>query len=327
MNADHDRDRGLDQALKAALGRRADAPITPACLDAETLAAWMDGGLDLQTVAMAEAHAANCARCQALIGTLARATPEVAAKSASPLRLWRWWLAPLAAGAAAVTLWMVVPSDRYVAPPQKKDVQQAAPESPPALARDAAAPAVAPAPDAELRQQNVPAAGRDQQDANRLAASTPKANADLGAAALDDSKRKLEGLMKADQPAAERRDRAELQVLEGQAAAKTAAPPAAAAPVDGPPLGQLRGQLGLPAGVQITATASPSSTVTWFVGRAGAVLLTVDGRTVTRVPFPETTDLTAVTATDAHTAIVTTADGRRFRTDDGGKTWRRRAEL
>ena len=321
MNADHDRDRALDQALKTMLGRADAAPTTSACLDAEALGAWMDGGLDAQSMAMAEAHAANCARCQALIGTLARATPAVAAKSASPVRLWRWWLAPLAAGAAAVTLWMVVPSDRYLAPAQKNEVQQVAPEAPPAPARDAAAPAPAPAPEAELRQKNVPAARRDQQDANKLADSAAKANAVAGTAAFGDSKRKAEALMKTDKPAAERRDRAELQVLEEQAAAKATAP-AAAAPADGPPLGNLRGQLGLPAGVQITATASPSSTVTWFVGRAGAVLLTVDGRTVTRVPFPETTDLTAVAATDARTAIVTTIDGRRFRTEDAGRTWR-----
>lgn len=323
MNTDHDRDRGLDQALKAVLGRAQDAPITPACLDAETLAAWMDGGLDVQSVAMAEAHASNCARCQALIGTLARATPEVAAKSASPVRLWRWWLAPLAAGAAAVTLWMVVPTDRYSAPLQEKEIQQVAPEPPPALARDAAAPAPeAPAPD--RLQKNAAAAGKDQQDPNKPADRAARANTAAGAPAFDESKRKAEALMKADRPA-ERRDRAELQVLEEQAkaAAPAATPPAAAAPSAGArAVGQLRAQLALPSDVQITATASPSSTVSWFVGRAGAVLLTIDGRTVTRVPFPETTDLTAVTATDARIAVVTTIDGRRFRTDDGGKTWR-----
>jgi len=317
VNADHDRDRALDQALKAVLGRRADAPITPACLDAERLAAWADGGLDAQSVAMAEAHASNCARCQALIGTLARATPEVAASSAGPVRLWRWWLAPLAAGAAAVTLWMVVPNERYSAPPQETEVRQVAPESPPALARDAAAPAPAPTP--EFQQKNVPPAGKDQ-DANRLADRSTRANSEAGTAAFNESKRKLEPLMKEDKPA-ERRERAEPQALEEQAA-KAAAPPAAAARADGPPLGQLRAQLGLPSDVQITATASPSSTVTWFVGRAGAVLLTVDGRTVMRVPFPEQVDLTAVTASDARIAVVTTIDGRRFRTEDGGKTWR-----
>ncbi|MDO8681461.1 MAG: hypothetical protein Q7R30_23335 [Acidobacteriota bacterium] len=316
MNAEHDRDRALDQALKATLGRGADAPITPACLDAETLAAWMDGGLDAQSVAMAEAHAANCARCQALIGTLARATPEVAANSASPVRLWRWWLAPLAAGAAAVTLWMVVPADRYSAPLQKKEIQ-VAPESPPAPARDA----VAPAP-ADLKNA-APSAGKDQPVPGKLADSAARANSATGTAAFDESKRKAEALMKAD-TAAERRDRAEPRALEEQGAAKAAAP---APPAAAPAIGQLRAQVALPSGVQITSTSSPSPTTTWFVGRAGVVLLTIDGKTVTRLPFPETTDLTAITATDARVAVVTTIDGRIFRTDDGGKTWRRSAEL
>ena len=314
MNADHDRDRALDQALKAALGRSNDTPISRACLDAETLAAWMDGGLDAQSVAMAEAHASNCARCQALIGTLARATPAVTASGASPVRLWRWWLAPLAAGAAAVTLWMVVPTDRYSAPIPTKEMQQVAPESPAAQERDA----VAPAP--ERLQKNAPSAGKDQPVPGKLADSAARANSATGTAAFDKSKRKAEALMKAD-TAAERRDRAEPRALEEQSA-KTTAPPAATAPAAAPAIGQLRAQMAMPSGVQITSSSSPSATITWFVGRAGAVLLTVDGRTVMLVPFPETTDLTAVTATDARIAVVTTIDGRRFRTDDGGKTWR-----
>lgn len=319
MNADHDRDRALDQALKAALGRGADAPITPACLDAETLAAWMDGGLDSQSVAMAEAHASNCGRCQAMIGTLARVTPAVTASGASPARLWRWWLAPLAAGAAAVTLWMVVPTDRYSAPPQTSEIQ-IAPEPPPAPARDA----VAPAP--ERLQKNAPSAGKDQQDANKLADSAARVNSATGTAAVDESKRKAEALMKAD-AAAERRDRTEPKALQETVTVTTSQPtpppPAAVPSAAAPALGQLGAQVALPPGVQITASASPSSTISWFVGRAGVVLLTVDGKTATRLPFPDTTDLTAVTATDARIAVVTTIDGRVFRTEDGGQTWRR----
>lgn len=321
MNAHHEHDRALDQALKAALGRGDDAPITPDCLDAETLAAWLDGGLDAQSVAMAEAHAANCARCQALIGTLARATPEVAASSASPVRLWRWWLAPLAAGAAAVTLWMVVPTERYTAPPQqKKEIQQAAPEAPPAQARDAAAAAP------ERLQKNAPAEDKDQPDRNKLADNRLRQNRAANTAGLDESKRKAEALMKADKPA-ERRDRTEPKAQEETVTVTTsqAAPaaPAAAPPPAAAALGRLRAQVALPSGVQITATSEPSPTVRWFVGRGGVVLLTTDGKTVTRLPFPETTDLTAVTADDARTALVTTIDGRIFRTEDGGKTWRR----
>ena len=61
----------------------------------------------------------------------------------------------------------------------------------------------------------------------------------------------------------------------------------------------------------------------WFVGRAGLVLLTTDaGATFTRVDLAEPLDLASVSATDARIAIVTTVSGRRFRTEDGGRTWR-----
>lgn len=295
MNADHDRDRGLDHALKSVLGRAADAPITPVCLDAETLAAWVDGGLDAQSIAMAEAHASNCARCQALIGTLARATPEVTASRAKPARLWRWWLAPLAAGAAAVTLWMVVPTDRYSAPPQKADLQ-VAPESQSVRERDtAAAPPVLP-------QTQTPATANDRPAERRLADTTPRKNA---------------------AKASEERARVQAGTLaETVTVAPSPPPPAAASAPVVPMIPTAEAQVALMKGIEITSTSSPSSTITWFVGREGVVLLKTDARTVTRVPFPETTDLTAVTATDDKIAVVTTSDGRQFRTDDGGKTWR-----
>jgi len=71
----------------------------------------------------------------------------------------------------------------------------------------------------------------------------------------------------------------------------------------------------------LVAGASPSPSVCWVVGRAGTVLRTIDGRRFNRVPFPANVDLTAVRATDARTAVVTTADGRTFSTADGGSTW------
>jgi len=82
----------------------------------------------------------------------------------------------------------------------------------------------------------------------------------------------------------------------------------------------------LPTGVvaDLTAGMSPSPSVCWLVGRAGAVLLSADGRRWQRVTFPEATDLVAVQAGDARTATVTTADGRTFRTVDGGVSWDRR---
>ena len=72
----------------------------------------------------------------------------------------------------------------------------------------------------------------------------------------------------------------------------------------------------------LTAGAAPASTTCWLVGRGGVIVLSTDGRTWQRVQFPESIDLTAVTATDAAHATVTATDGRRFTTADGGNTWR-----
>ena len=72
---------------------------------------------------------------------------------------------------------------------------------------------------------------------------------------------------------------------------------------------------------RLTAGSAPSSTTAWFVGGAGLVVTTSDGRTWRRVPFPEAVDLTGVLATDTRVAIVTTADRRTFTTTDGGSSW------
>jgi photosystem II stability/assembly factor-like uncharacterized protein len=74
---------------------------------------------------------------------------------------------------------------------------------------------------------------------------------------------------------------------------------------------------------ELTAGAAPSAMVCWLVGRGGVVLLTTDGRTWRRVPFPDMTDLSSVRATDAGALVVSvsTADGRTFVTIDGGVTW------
>jgi hypothetical protein len=77
-------------------------------------------------------------------------------------------------------------------------------------------------------------------------------------------------------------------------------------------------------GVTLTAGVAPSTTACWIVGRAGAIVRTIDGRAWQRVRFPEPLDFTAVVAGDARTATVTATDGRQFATTDGGTTWTRR---
>jgi len=78
-----------------------------------------------------------------------------------------------------------------------------------------------------------------------------------------------------------------------------------------------------PSGVFLTAGTAPSATICWLVGRAGAIVVSTDG-VWQRVTFPDAVDLASVIAPDARTATVTTVDGRRFATADGGRTWTRR---
>jgi len=231
VNAKRDRDHLLEEALTHEL-RATGAPAADACLDVETMAAWMDGGLDSNAMAMAEAHASTCERCQAQLATVARTVPVAAIARPQTRGVWRWWLAPLAASAAAATLWMVVPQEPYVAPPS---------------------PAV-----------SAPAA---ESAAPILEAARPEAQPSAPAVAVREQK------------------------------------------TEAPEL--------------VTARATPSANVIWRVGRAGLVQLATDGRTFTRLPFPEAVDLTAVTATDESHAVVTAADGRTFQTADGGRTWQR----
>ena len=76
--------------------------------------------------------------------------------------------------------------------------------------------------------------------------------------------------------------------------------------------------------VEILAGAAPSASTCWLAGRGGLVLLTTDGTTWQRVTAPDTTDLSAIRATDGRSATVTTVDGREFATTDAGRTWIRR---
>jgi hypothetical protein len=77
------------------------------------------------------------------------------------------------------------------------------------------------------------------------------------------------------------------------------------------------------------AGAAISETVCWLVGRHGAIARTVDGEHWERVAAPPQAagtggampDWTEITARDLRTAAVTAADGRKFATADGGKTW------
>ena len=79
------------------------------CVDAETLAAWADGGLPTPEAAAVELHLSECDRCTAMLATFVRTTPEVPAAES----LWsRWhlrWLVPAATAATVAALWVLTP--------------------------------------------------------------------------------------------------------------------------------------------------------------------------------------------------------------------------
>ena len=342
----HDNDAALDRVLGPTLKGRDDAPPDPACLDADTLAAWADDGLDAVERKAVETHAAGCGRCQALLAAMVRTVPPPEA-AASPARTRAfWWLAAMAPIAAALLIWVAVPAPPPVQRSQSAEAaaEQSAPASPGSVAprpqadaptteagppRAVGARASRAAAPLEEKTAAPPSANKiasadtlapAAQDAAPLAASAPPPAAAGAAAAAE---------------AAPRRD-----VRSSQARVSMFAAAMDNVVVSSNPSTRFRLLPG--GGVQrsadggatwrnevtgaadtLIAGSSPSPSVCWLIGLAGTVLRSTDGRSWVRVPFPEAVDLRAVTASDADTATVTTADGRAFATTDGGQTWSR----
>jgi hypothetical protein len=353
-NQKDDREATIDRLL-AGRAARGSADSTAACLDADTLAAWADGALDAAALATAEAHAADCARCQAMLSAMARTAPVGATAAATS---W-WmpslrWLVPLTAAAAAVLVWTIVPS-RDVAVNVRQVSQnaestpsppfQTPPSSVTPSATDAAAPSSTLAGSTARREAQTPAESKDVEaeadkknsataDTTTLADATAR-NADLSRRSADEAKadlsRRSGEAAKAEGAKADvRPDRARTfsfgapetvivssnpasrwRILQGGAVQRSS---------DGGATWQTQNT-----GVSETLSSgsSPSPSVCWLVGPQGIVLRTTDGRSWTRVPFPEAVPLASVRATDDQTATVTTADGRQFVTEDGGRTWKR----
>jgi hypothetical protein len=331
------RDQQLDRALKQELR----AMGTPAGdhIDAETLAAWADGGLDAIAMASVESHVSSCPRCQAIAAVMTHSAPVVAAEPRRAFRIPAWWY-PIAAGAAAVTIWMVVPQQREIATAPPAPPAAAAPsineERPAEVARDSIAPGQgkdrAPARD-DRRERGAVAENAPHEPSAKLQDSAVKEDAD--ASKRLQQKNEIAGAAPAAAPAAPAL-RAPAAIGELQKGATFAA---AAVEVISPNASR-RWRVVL-TGIErsedggrtwvvvrsatadaITSGVAPTESICWLIGRAGIVLVTTDGITFARVPLPEAIDLTNIAATDARSATVTTVDGRRFRTDDSGRTWR-----
>jgi hypothetical protein len=318
----HDRDAIVDRLLAAAMPRQPD-DASAVCLDVETLAAWADNALGASERAAAEAHAAGCARCQSVLSAMVKSAPKQDAARAETSR-WRLpvysWLIPSAAAAIAVLVWVMVPArpDPIVVH-QESELAKSSPASPagPAPSSTRETPVADPS-DASARSSTLDAitiaprdrraARRDEATTNTDAAEARAAAAPAAPAAADAAKLLSVGaagtVVVSSNPASRWR------ILQAGAVQRS---------TDGGGTWQTQST-----GVSETLSAgsSPSPSVCWLVGPGGTVLLSTDGRSWTRVAFPEAVPLAAVRATDDKVATVTTADGREFVTDDGGLTWR-----
>ncbi|MEQ1757545.1 MAG: hypothetical protein ABL986_04450 [Vicinamibacterales bacterium] len=337
MATANDRDPVMDKLLARALARGESGDSS--CVDAEALAAWTERTLPAAMMTRVENHVSGCARCQAVVAALVRSEPEAAPVES----LWkRWhigWLVPVAGTAAAIAIYVAT---RPPAPQAPELVQSSVEVA---------------APQEEFRV--APEAQRFEVRVDPPAPATPPA--DSPARERLDARAEADAAAKAAPPAAATAESAELQfnnvlVAPPAAAAPVAAPASPAPPraagiaaraVAGPapldvrsPSGAERWRLagsgipeystdggatwqptqGVPANA-VRAGASPAAGIGWFVGGGGAVWLTEDGVRFMRLRFPETVDLTGVTATSARSAIATAADGRRFSTSDRGSSW------
>ena len=322
--------------------------MTDSCLDAETLAAWVDGGLSGAVLEDAQSHVADCARCQTLVGTLARVSLAGPAEPERAARPWTWnvsltWLVPLTAAAAAVMLWVAVPRDTGIPLHQASEAQRQAAgakaqtpastnERPQARASEPtvgkkAQPAAQTTNDAGVRDQPRARAPElrvetAQPEANRLKQQAMGGIAGGIVGGLAESPappptaEKAVGLA----PSAERgADAARIEIVSPDPSVRWRI---AGSDVQRSTNGGSTWET-VPTGIaaELTAGVAPSVSVCWVVGRGGIVLLSIDGRSWRRVAFPEVTDLSAVRATDARSASVSTANGRTFSTTDGGMTW------
>lgn len=355
MSTDEDRDRRFDALLRQHWPPPAPND-SPSCIDAETLAAWSEGTLTRDVSRLVEAHAAGCARCQAMLAAFVRSGGADATPAEAPEPLWRrWqirWLVPIAATATALAVWVAGPAER---PAERPAAPARSAEMPATAEPQAAARAV----DSKSIPPPAPASAPIVPPALRQEAFAPS-QGQIAAApqALEEARATADKVTPLEKP--ERETQAQI----ADAGVAGAATPAAPAPVAARSAGGLRAdafaaaqageivspdperrwRIVAPGGVEYSTTggrewrrasvlpangaapvllagSAPAPDICWVVGRAGVVLLSTDGVTFRRVASPAAGDLTAVRAQDGRRAVVTTADGRTLVTTDAGETW------
>ncbi len=333
-------DRGPDphaDPLIASVMRAAGAVTAKDCPDAELLALYAEHELSSDERGPVEAHVAGCDRCQATIAAFVRGAPEPgvpepAGGIAAPAWWAGWrWMVPLASATAvaAVAVWIgrgpadqaAPAADAVVSTPARVADAQAPGDSA-ALSSDAlslerrepagaASGRVQPAPPREPRAASA-AQSKENDDAKRVDERAAGGARDVLAKAQADqvqmSRQRVNPNMKRDAPPPPPAAPAVLAAPAAAVPAEVAEAPARAENVAGQRLAD--------------AATSALQGLMWRV-RDGIVERSPDqGVTWTRTASPTPERLTAVTATGARSAVVTTVAGTRFSTTDGGATWR-----
>ena len=157
-----DRDKSVEQWLRQTPVAGAGGRLSR-CRYARRL---VRGLLDGRARSTAEAHAASCARCQAMLAIMVRTTPAPAVATGSPFRKWLMMLSPAMAAAAAVALWVAV-GQRPAAPVIDELTKRAAKSE---RAAEVTQPAPAPAVGAEKEVDRKAPADSLDRDAPKVTA-------------------------------------------------------------------------------------------------------------------------------------------------------------
>ncbi len=332
---------------------RADGGAT--CPDPSLLAGLHEGSLEPDETERWTTHLAGCRRCQETLAALARAEAAAAPVHAPAGSWWaqvqrglRWpVLAPLAAGAVIVlAVWVSDPGSTV-------DRQRATPEGrADAAARSAAAQTGPPIPEPTSESDDRTIGERERfaqvEDAAATTEAEPVATLALGLQTVTPSAEAREtASVQPEEPADAVARRLRPQAL---ASARTGGGPPdtallraselSAADADPvilrSPEAPVQWRAGLGGNIartdddgqtwrvqvnvseRVRAGAAPSIEVAWLVGDQGLVLRTLDGERWVRTSVPVAVSLVDIDASDEFRATVTTADGRRFRTVDGG---------
>ena len=308
----------LREALEAETGTAGDG-----CLDAATVAAWADRRLGRRARLAVEAHAAGCARCQALVAAVAKTAPEEPRRGWWPHTALGWAIPAAVAVSAAAVVWTTAPSRRTSVPAsdvgKQSRVADSAPlQTDPALVvprRQLRTPPRQASPD--VARPSAPSPSRTREDASAVTdALQPK-----GKQRPPDARKKAD-----EQPALAEgaAASAENRGLEDRAA--DAPPPAAQAKPSpfGAPQAMLKSTA---AGIVAPTIASPDPEVAWRLSpdRPGTnVERTTDGGRKWEVQhLPPDARVSAGTAPSADVCWLVGPAGTVVLTVDGGETWHR----